>query len=452
MALIPTAEEVRAFLADRSPGKRERLIARVTERPEFADYWALKWADVLRIQDETLTGRGAKAYHRWFRDGLAANKPFDQIVRELLTASGSTYNHPAVNYFRSIQQPDQLAEATTQLFLGVRMACAKCHNHPFERWTQDEYYSLAAFFSQVRHEGGPTDGEQNVYLNPRGEVTHLRTGQVMRPKLLGGEFPKFAPGADRRTALAEWITRKENPFFAKAIVNRTWANLLGRGIVEPVDDFRASNPASNEPLLEALATNFAQSGFDLRRLVRTIMNSRTYQLSARTQALNADDAIYFSHAYAQRLPAEPLADAISQVLGVPETFPGYPLGSRAVQLAGTSGRTPFMKTFGRPDRNLSCECEREKDPTLFQALKLITDRNIANRLRNENGRAATLSRSPKPNGEVLEELYLTALSRPPSERERKKLLAYLNAAPDRRAALEDLIWALLNSKEFQFRH
>jgi hypothetical protein len=272
----------------------------------------------------------------------------------------------------------------------------------------------------------------------------------MRPRLPGAGEQRLSPDTDRRRILAEWLTRPDNPFFARAVVNRVWAHLLGRGIVEPVDDFRTSNPPSNQPLLDALAADFAAGGFDLRRLVRLILQSQTYQLSSRPVPLNADDEVYFSRAYPQRLPAEPLADAISQVLGLPAEYDGYPRGTRAVQLAGTGGRNAFLKPFGRPDRNLNCECEREKDPTLFQALRLITDRDIAARLRAPEGRVARLA-AAEPAA-ALDELYLAALCRLPTPRERTGFLAYLREAPDRRAALEDAAWALLNSKEFQFRH
>ncbi len=452
LGLLPTPEEVRAFRSDASPDKRKQLIARLTERPEFADYWATKWADVLRVQDEVLKKQGARAFHAWIRENLAANKPMDAFARELLTASGPTFSNPPANFFRVVQDPNDLSEATAQLFMGVRMTCAKCHNHPFERWTQDEYYQLSAFFSQVKRREGPTKEEETVSLDWNGQVTHLRTGQVMKPRLPGAGFPEIAAKTDRRVALAEWLTRKDNPFFARAIVNRVWANLLGRGLVEPIDDFRESNPPANGPLLDALAKDFADHNFDFRYLVRTIMESRTYQLTARTLPLNKDDDRYYSHAIAARLTAEQLADAIAEVTGVPDEYEGYPKGTRAAQLAGTAARTPFLKTFGRPDRNLSCECEREKEPTLFQALKLITDRSLQAKLRHDSGRVAHLVKSGVTDEAAVEELYLASLSRPPSPKEKAAIVKYVASASDRRQALEDLAWSLINSKEFQFRH
>jgi hypothetical protein len=451
LGLLPTADEARRFLNDPSPDKRAKLIDHLTQRLEFADFWAVKWADVLRIQDETLKEQGARAFHEWVRDSIAANKPMDRFVREILTASGPAGQNAPANYFRTLREPQELSEATAQLFLGVRMLCAKCHNHPFEKWTQDEYYQFAAFFAQVDRKNGPGKEEETITLNPRGEVTHLRTGKVMRPKLLGAEFPAVGRGEDRRVALADWLVRKDNPFFARVTVNRVWANLLGRGIVEPIDDFRDSNPPVNDALLEALAGEFVEYGFDFRHLVRTIMNSRTYQLTSRVVPLNKEDSTYFSHALPRTLTAEQLSDALAQFTGVAEQYAGYPMGTRAMQIAGTKARTPLLKAFGRPDRNLNCECEREKDPTFFQALTMITNRSLDNRLRSDGGRIAALARSQKPSAEILEELYLSGLSRPPSSKEKRQLLAYLDKAPDRRQALEDVGWALINSKEFLFR-
>lgn len=457
LGMLPTPAEVRQFLQDASPNRREKLIDALTQRPEFADHWAVKWADVLRVSDETLGEGNAKLYHQWIRDSLAANKPMGQFVSEILTAKGQLSQNPAGNFYRAAResdgkvQADSLSQATSQLFLGVRMGCAKCHNHPFERWTQDDYYALAAFFGQVKAKGAEKADAQ-IVLDPEGEVEHLRTGKIMEPKLLGAPTPEIKEGADRRTVLAQWITGKDNPFFAKAIANRTWANLLGRGIVEPIDDFRDSNPPVNEGLLEALAKEFADHNFDFRHLVRTIMKSRTYQLSALTVPLNKDDSTYFSHALPRMLTAEQLADAIVQLTGVPDEYTGYPMGTRAMQLAGTKARNDFLKTFGRPERNLNCECEREKEPTMLQALKLLTDRGVDKKLRADEGKVAKLAASSAPEADLLEEMYLTAFSRPPSANEKRAWLSHFSQAGDRRAALEDLGWVLMNSKEFLFRH
>lgn len=457
IGLLPTAAEVKSFTADQAPTKRAALIARLVERPEFADHWSIKWADVLRIADDTMGEAGAKAYHRWLRDRFAQDTPMSELVREMLTASGPMAQNPAANYFRAHRNsegavpPEALSESTAQLFLGVRMTCARCHNHPFERWTQNEYYELAAFFGQVRRRE-TKKGEETVYLDNTGEVTHLRTGKVMTPKLLGGKFVPPVPGQDRRVALADWMVRADNPFFARAIANRIWAHLLGRGIVEPVDDFRDSNPPVNDALIEALGREFAEHRFSLKHLVRTIMNSRTYQLTAHPEPLNKHDSTYFSHAQPRMLTAEQLADAIAQVTDVPDSYDGYPAGTRAAQLGGTKVKTGFLKTFGRPDRNLNCECEREKDPTLFQALKLITDRDVDAKLKADTGRIARLAGGEQPLPQILDELYFRTLSRPPSARERQVWTSHFSRAGDRRKALEDLGWVLINSKEFLFRH
>ena len=452
LGLLPQPEEVRAFLADNAPDKRARLIDQLTQRPEFADYWAVKWADVLRIQDETLKEEGARAFFKWVRDSIAGNKPMDRFVHEILTGTGDTVQHPPAGYYRTNTEPEDTSQATAQLFLGVRVSCARCHNHPYDRWTQDEYYHLAAFFAQVRTKGGRHDDSDTIYIDPDGEVTHPRTGKTMRPKFLGGAFAQVKDGEDRRKALADWIVAKENPFFAKEMVNRTWANVLGRGLVEPIDDFRSSNPSVNQPLLDALAKDFVDHNYDFRYLVRTIMKSRTYQLTAKSLPLNRDDQLYYSHALPRLLTAEQLSDALTQVTGVPEEFEGYPVGTRAMQVAGTKSRSPFMKVFGRPDRNLNCECEREKEPNLFEALAMISGRNVHNKLHSDDGRIADLARKQVPYPQAVEEMYLSTLTRLPTEKEKTGWLSYLGKATDRRQALEDLGWVLINSKEFLYRH
>lgn len=457
IGLLPTAEETRAFLADTGANKRAALIDQITARPEFAEHWALKWADVLRVADESLSAEGARAYHSWIRDNLARNRPFGEVVQDLLTSRGMSSENPAVNFFRAISNPDDnvqpatvWSEGLSQLFLGVRLTCARCHNHPFERWTQDDYYSLAAFFAPVRLKGDPKKA-QNLLFDRRGKVEHLRTGAVMKPKLLGGPVAEVKPGEDPRPVLAAWLTARENPFFARSVVNRVWANLLGRGLVEPIDDFRDSNPAVNEELLDSLAAHFARSNFDFRDLVRTIMKSRTYQTTSMPEALNESDDRYFSHSIPRLLTAEQLSDAIGQITGVWESYEGYPENTRAMQVAGTAARTDFLKTFGRPDRNLTCECEREKTPTLFQAMALISGRATNRRITSDGGRLAALAASKKSDEEIIDELYLAAHSRRPSPREKSAWLKQFARAGGRRAATEDLGWVLINSKEFLFR-
>jgi Protein of unknown function (DUF1549)/Protein of unknown function (DUF1553)/Bacterial Ig-like domain (group 2) len=466
LGALPTPAEVRAFLADRSPNKRAKYVDRLLARPEFADFWALKWSDLLRISEETLQSTGVRAYHDWIRQSIAQGQPLDQFVRELVTARGHTLQNPAANYFRAVSEPTNWMETTAQLFMGRRVQCAKCHNHPFDRMTQDDYYALAAFFAQVRDQEAPPPAgaqgdrrrrfrgqvERMIALDPSAQMTQPRTGEVMAPRFPGGEKPAISEGADRREALANWLTSPHNPYFAPAMANRIWFHLMGRGIVDPVDDFRDTNPSVNDPLLSALARDLVVHRYDLRHLVRVIMNSRTYQLSARPHPLSRDDTVYFSHAVPRLLTAEQLLDAVSAATGVPEEFFGMPEGTRAVQLPGTSARSAFLAAFGRPARKLACECERERDPTLYQALQLISGRAVNGKLRSDTGRIATLVAKNRPDDAAIEELYLASLSRPPSDAEKHAARQALQAASDRRQGLEDLLWALLNSKEFLFRH
>jgi hypothetical protein len=464
--ILPTPDEARAFLASKDPDKRAKLIDQLLERPEYADFWALKWADVLRSNRKTIQLAGVHKYQGWLRNSIAANRPFDALVRELLTANGSTFANPAANYYRVARDPQSLAETTAQLFFGIRMQCAKCHNHPFERWTQDDYYSLAAFFARVRQKPDPTNdlaapgkpptgGAEVIYADRAGEIEKpLANGSkvVVAPRFLGGPAPAIEPGQDRREVLARWLTSAENPFFARSVVNRVWFHLMGRGIVDPVDDFRDSNPASNEELLDALAKDFAAHGFDQKRLIRKIMTSRTYQLSAETNETNKDDTKYFSHAVAKLYSAEQLLDAICAATAVPEKFAGLPLGTRAVQLPDGEVNHLFLKTFGQPARELACECEREGDSNLAQALQLINGPTIHEKLRAPNNRIGQLLAAKKPDAEILAELYLATLSRFPTEAEATVVLEHVAKAADKRKAWEDVQWVLINSKEFLFRH
>jgi hypothetical protein len=456
---LPTSEEVKAFLDSKEPTKRAKLVDALLDRPEYADFWTLKWADVLRNNRKTVAVKGIHVYQRWLHTHMEANTGFDEVVRQLLTASGNSFSNPAANYYRVARDPQNLAETTAQLFCGVRMQCAKCHNHPFERWTQDDYYSMAAFFARVQRKKDPGEpggdqkvGAEIIYGDRSGEVTQPRTNKVMPPKFLGGAIPQVPPGADRREFLAVWLTSAENPFFAKSTVNRIWFHLNGRGIVDPVDDFRESNPSANDELLDALARDFAASKFDLKHAIRTIVNSRTYQLSAQGNDLNRDDNKYFSHATTKLLPAEPLLDAVCQATEVAEKFGGLPPGTRAIQLPDGEVNHVFLKTFGQPGRELACECERESDSNLAQALQLINGPTINEKIRNGNNRVGRLLSKNLPEGEVLNDLYLATLSRAPQEAEVKAALAHVAKSADKRKAWEDVHWALLNSKEFLFRH
>ncbi len=458
---MPTAGEARAFLADPDPRKRDKLIDKLVTLPEFADFWALKWADVLRSSRKTIQAKGSYGFQLWLREKIATNTPIDEIVRELLTATGNTYANPPANYYRIAKDPQSLAEATAQLFLGVRMQCAKCHNHPFEKWTQDDYYGFAAVFARVKTKpepGGPAKPAPNapaaevVAVARDGEVTQPRTGKTMKPHFPGAGDADVKPGQDRREVFADWLTRPDNPFFAKSVANRVWFHLMGRGIVDPVDDFRDSNPACNDELLDALAKDFADHGFDLRHLVTTVMKSRTYQLSAQPNETNKDDGKYFSHAVTKLLTAEQLLDALCDLTGVPEKFAGLPPGTRAVQLPDGEVNHPFLKTFGQPARELACECERESDGNLAQALQLINGPTVNEKVRSPNNRLTPLLSAKKPDAEILEELYFTALARPPEPDEVAVALAHVAKAKDRRKGWEDVLWAILNTREFLFRH
>ncbi|WP_240911270.1 DUF1549 domain-containing protein [Paludisphaera soli] len=448
---LPRPEEVDAFLKDSPADRRAKLIDALLERPEFYDFWALKFADVLRSNGRLIEPKGAYVFHRWIRSALEAGVPMDKFVHALIASDGSTFANPATNYYRISRDPESSVETTAQLFLGVRIQCAKCHNHPFEKWTQDDYYGFAAFFSQVGRKPGALPGEEVVYPTGSGDVKQPRTGKVMPPKALGGPVMDDA-AVDRRERLASWLTSRENPFFGKSLVNRIWYHLMGRGIVEPVDDFRDSNPASNDELLEGLTQEFAAGGYNLKSLIRTVLQSRTYQLSAATTSLNADDSIYFSHATTKLLPAEVLLDAIAEVTGSPNAFPGLPAAARATQIPDGKMDDPFLKTFGRPARELACECERESDSNLSQALQLIGGATVNNKLRNDGGRIAALAKSGKPPEAVTEELYMVAFSRAPNPSEMEAAVKHLKDAKDLRASIEDLAWVLINSKEFLFRH
>jgi hypothetical protein len=458
-AILPTAHEIKAFLANPAADKRAKLIDALLERPEYSDFWTLKWSDVLRSNRKTIQVKGIHVYQKWLHNHIAGNTPFDRVVRELLTASGSTFANPPANFYRIARDPQNLAETTAQLFFGIRMQCAKCHNHPFERWTQDDYYSMAAFFARVKQKKdaeqatGPKDpGAEIIFIDRSGEVVQPRTGKVMPPKFMGGPIADVPPGHDRRQALSDWLTSANNPFFAKSVVNRVWYHLNGRGIVDPVDDFRDSNPSANDALLDALAQDFVAHQFDLKHLIRTIMNSRTYQLSTQSNEFNKDDNKYFSHATTKLLSAEQLLDAICTATDVPEKFPGLPLGTRAVQLPDGEVNHIFLKTFGQPGRELACECERESDSNLAQALQLINGPTVNEKLRNPNNRVGKMLAKKMPDVDMLNELYLTTVSRMPAEGEIKAALDHVARNADKRRAWEDVQWALLNSKEFLFRH
>jgi hypothetical protein len=467
---LPTVAETKAFLSDQREDKRSRVIDELLKRPEFADYWALKWCDVLRNEEKVLDRKGVQAFHGWVRKAIADGQPLNEFARDLIAARGSTYAEPAANYYRALRDPLSRSEATAQIFLGIRLQCARCHNHPFEHWTQDDYYRLAAFFPRVQYrivennrrdkfDKHEFDGEQIVWIDRSGEVTHPKTGAVAPPRFLG-DAATVGQSADRLRALAEWVARPDNPFFARAQANRVWGHLMGRALVEPNDDFRGTNPPTHPELLDALARDFAEHRFDLRHLVRTILNSRTYQLGWEPTNANRGDDANYAHAVVQRLEAEVLLDAMAQVVDVPVRFNGQPLGVRAIQLPGVQPRErrgtqthgeKFLRTYGKPDRLLSCDCERNDDATVPQSLLLLSGEPLVSMLREPNNRLGKQLAVGKSDAEILDDLFLAALSRPPTETELREMAAYLQKKANRREALEDIAWAVLNTKEFLFR-
>ena len=470
VGMLPPADEARQFIADDRPDKRELLIDDLLQRPEFADFWAVKWADLLRAEEKTLDQKGVENYYAWIRASIAGGKPMDEFVRELIAARGSTYSHPAANYYRSMRDPLMRAESTGQLFLGIRLQCARCHNHPFDRWTQDDYYGWANLFARVdykvlennrtdRNDGHEFDGEQIVYIKSRGEVEHPLTGKPQPPQFLADGDAAIDPGEDRLRQLADWLTRADNERFTQTMVNRIWNELMGRGIVDPIDDFRATNPPSHPELLEWLARDFVEHGFDLRHTIRTIMRSKTYQLSAEPNETNAEDERNFSRAYVRRLSAEQILDSVSGVLDLPIEYSGYPAGMRAGELPGvqamrfrrrqTAPGDEFLRLFGKPPRLETCECERSDESTLNQTFELVSGPFINDLLTRSGGRLDRLAET-SPEGAV-EELYWTALSRTPTTEELSRAVEYLRSSEDRRRTAEDLAWAVLNSKEFLLR-
>ncbi|HJT31497.1 MAG TPA: DUF1553 domain-containing protein [Pirellulales bacterium] len=455
--VLPPADEVRRFLADNSSEKRERLIDQLLDRPEYAACWAMRWADRLGCNQRFVGKTGAIKYHAWIKQQMAANVPDDLFATRLITASGGNYSQPPAGFYRLPRTPQDRAEQVAQVFLGVRIGCARCHNHPGERWTQDDYYGLAAFFTRLRYRDGPFfnhiyDKEETVLPTRSGELRHARTGAVAAPKPLGASPPATSGEEDRREIFAAWLTAPDNPFFARAAVNRVWAWLFGRGIVEPVDDFRGSNPPSHPELLDWLAADYAAHGFDRKYLIGQIMRSRLYQLASDGAGRQTGDERYFAHAAVRLLAAEQLLDAIGQATGTPEKFAGFPAGLRAAELPDGEYQHRFLAAFGRPARALACACERDGESNLGQALELIGGEGIEAQIRSPTGRVARLLSAGADNPAIVEELFLATLSRYPSDDERRDLSQRLSTARDRRAAIEDLLWALINHPEFLFQH
>ncbi len=450
---LPSADEAKALIADAAnPNRRAVIVDRLLDSNEFASFWALKWGDVLRSNSKKLKTAGVHKFREWIYESIRSDKPLDQFARELLTANGSVFENPPANFWRASRDPLDATETTAQLFLGVRIQCAKCHNHPFERWTQDNYYGIAAAFARVGRKNSVDADEEVIFTQAGGEVTQPRTNKQMKVHLLLKGDVDVPADQDRRTVFAAWLTSPENPFFAKSVTNRIWGHLMGRGIVEPVDDFRDSNPPSNARLIDELSKQFVSNGFSQKWAVRTICNSRTYQLSSRKNGFNKDDEIYSSHANTRLLSAEQLLDGICAVTSVPEQFPGVPLGTRACELADPPTDHYFLKVFGQPQREMACQCERSSESNLSQALQMINGPVVHNKLRADNGRIALMIKDMKPDDEIIASLYLAALARTPSAEELTASKTHIAAQTDRRQALEDVGWAILNSKEFLFQH
>jgi hypothetical protein len=457
---LPTPAESRKFLADKSADRRTRLVDDLLQRPEFADYWALKWADLLRVDRQVLGHKGAYGYYRWIRESNAKNKPLDQFAREIVAAEGPLAENGPANFYKVVAKPGDRASTLSQVFLGLRIACAECHHHPFDRWSQTDYYGMQAFFAPLTLRPGDV-----LLASGQAQAKHPRTGQIILPNALGTQIAKikdqnsnktqdskYKTQEDPRTDLAIWFTSPENPWFARNLANRTWAHFLGRGLVEPVDDVRDTNPPSNPELLDALSKQLIDSKFDFKKLIRMITASRVYQQSAKPNATNEKDELNYSRALFRRIDAEVLLDMVSQTTGVQERFPGTPAGYRAIQLWDSKVPHYFLKLFGRPVRASACECERNTEPGVSQILHLLNSPGIQAKLSHERGTVAKLVRSKK-DAEMVEELYLIFFCRYPTESERTASLQYLTRhADNRRQAAEDVAWSLLNSLEFVFNH
>jgi hypothetical protein len=458
IATLPTPAEVKSFVANTDPAKRAKLVDRLLDRPEYASFFAVKWADVLRNKREGLPfyKRGTFRFYDWIRESLAQNTPYDQFVRSILAAIGTPETTPPVMWYRRIRATDAFVDDTAQVFLGLRLQCAKCHHHPFEKWSQDDYYGFAAFFARVGRKpslasqrGGRMD--EVIFTARAGAVNHPKTGKAMQPKGLGDQVVTVPPTVDPREKLVDWMADPKNPFFARAVVNRYWAHFFSRGIVEPMDDMRLTNPPSNPELLDALASDFVANGYDLKHLIRTICGSRVYGLSSIPNEYNTKDKQSFARHYPKRMSAEILLDAIAQVTAVPTPFRDLPAGTRAIELPDESVDSAFLDVFGRPKRETPCECERVTDASLGQSLMLLNSNEIQTKLNAPVGRAAALAIDPRPDLEKVDELFWSAFGRAPTSGEQASALAHIAARPDKkREAYEDIVWALVNAKEFQF--
>jgi len=451
---LPTADEARAFLASAAPDKRAKLVDQLLERPEYTAYWSLKWGDLLRVHRRYVGEKGVGSFAGWLRQAIRTNKPVDQLARELLTAQGNLFANGPVAYFIIDTKPEELAETTAQLFLGVRLQCTRCHHHPMEVWSQDDYYGLAAFFTRLELRDNGEKGRFGGMQIVRPVAKEMKTMQVASPPRLFGRAVELDSAAtpDVRVHLADWLTAKDNPFFARNFANRYWAYLMGRGLFEPIDDMRATNPPTNPALLKALAKDFAEHGYDAKHLLRTIANSRVYQLQTNLTPEHDQAGEFFTHHPPRRMPAEVLLDAINQVAQHAEAFPGQPLGTRAIALPDPEVASDFLTTFGRPLRNSPCECARESSPDLLQALHLINNTGLQSKIASDQGYVASLIGKNLTDEQLAEEIYLTTYTRLPTTNEMATIRELAAAASNRRELFEDLLWTLINSPEFAFNH
>jgi hypothetical protein len=448
---LPSVEEYRQFMASKAPNKRELLVDDLLSRKEFVEVWVMKWAELLQMRSsQTVSYKATLLYYNWLQDNIARNVPMDQMVQQLLGATGGTFKNPATNYYQNETDTLKIAENVAQVFMGMRVQCAQCHNHPFDRWKMDDYYGFAAFFSQIGRKGTDDPREIIIFNSGGGEVTHPVGGRVMKPKFLGGAEPNVA-GKDRRQVVAQWLASPENPYFATNLANIVWAHFFGMGIIHEVDDVRVSNPASNPELLQELGKRFTEYKYDFKKLVRDICTSRTYQLATQTNATNQQDTRNFSHANVRRIRAETFLDCITQVTETKNKFPGLPLGARAVQIADGTVGTYFLTTFGRATRETVCSCEVRLEPTLSQSLHLLNGETTTQRIQAGDLIGKRLAAKKQPS-EIIDELYIRSVSRKPDTDEAKKLDAEVAAEKDKKKALEDTFWALLNSREFMFNH
>ena len=453
IGILPSLKEVTAFAEDVDPAKRAKIVDRLLERPEYSKFWALKWGDLLRLTSGQVTNEGVYKYYRWVERSFRENQPYDEFATELLTATGSTFSNPAANFYRTSKDMNDCVETISQVFLGARLQCAKCHNHPFERWTQDNYYGMAAFFNRVQRTNTKRTNEMFIYVSQSGEVTQPRTQQKMKPWVPGQGDIENPNAFDRRLDFASWLTKPDNPFFAKIEVNRIWSQVFGRGIVEPADDFRDTNPPSNAMLLDQLAKDFVENGYDRKAILATILKSRTYQTSYQPNDFNEDDTKYFSHYQPRLLSAEQLLDAICHVTQVAETFGGLPAGTKATHLpAPDLVNNEFLKIFGQPERQTVCACERTNESNLSMAIQFFNGPLIYNKLKSETNSFRRSMTDGKDNSQIITLLYNLAVCRNPSETELKASLDHIASKEDRVEALEDICWAILNTNEFLFQH